>query len=48
MSCSYRHTYHIDTRDLDCFDLCRPSAVLGYLQDVAGLAAENFGGATPE
>lgn len=47
MSRSYRHTYHIDTRDLDCFDLCRPSAVLGYLQDVAGLAAEDFGGATP-
>jgi len=47
VSCSYRHTYHIDTRDLDCFDLCRPSAVLGYLQDVAGLAAENFGGAPP-
>lgn len=45
---SYRHTYRIDTRDLDCFDRCRPGAVLGYLQDVAGLAAEDFGGANPQ
>lgn len=44
----YRHTYHIDTRDLDCFDTCRPSAVLGYLQDAAGLAAEEFGGTNPQ
>ncbi len=44
----YRHTYHIDTRDLDCCDACRPSAVLGYLQDAAGLAAEEFGGANPQ
>lgn len=48
MPCSYRHTYHIDTRDLDYFDACRPSAVLGYLQDAAGLAAEEFGGANPQ
>lgn len=48
MSCSFRHTYHIDTRDLDCFNVCRASAVLGYLQDVAGLAAEDFGGANPQ
>lgn len=48
MSCFFSHTYHIDTRDLDFFDLCRPSAVLGYLQDVAGLAAEDFGGANPQ
>lgn len=48
MSRVFSHTYHIDTRDLDCFDHCRPSAVLGYLQDVAGLAAEDFGGANPQ
>lgn len=47
MSRFFSHTYHIDTRDLDCFDACRPGAVLGYLQDVAGLAAEDFGGANP-
>lgn len=48
MSRFFSHTYHIDTRDLDCFDACRPSAVLGYLQDVAGLASEDFGGANPQ
>lgn len=48
MALSYRHTYSIDTRDLDCFDRCRPGAVLGYLQDVAGLASEQFGGAAPQ
>lgn len=48
MSRFFSHTYHIDTRDLDVFDACRPSAVLGYLQDVAGLAAEDFGGANPQ
>lgn len=39
----YEKTYTIDTRDLDCFDVCRPSALLGYLQDAAGLAAGAFG-----
>lgn len=48
MSRSYRYTYPIDTHDLDCFDVCRPSAVLGYLQDVAGRAAEDFGASNPE
>ena len=48
MSHSFRHTYCIDTRDLDCFSVCRAGALLGYLQDVAGLAAEEFQGASPQ
>lgn len=32
-------TFTVDTRDLDCFDHCRASALLGYLQEAAGLAA---------
>lgn len=39
----YEKTYEIDTRDLDCFGFCRASAILGYLQDTAGLAAGQFG-----
>lgn len=39
----YEKTYEIDTRDLDCFGFCRSSAILGYLQDAAGLAAGQFG-----
>lgn len=39
----YETTYTIDSRDLDCFDVCRPSSLLGYLQDAAGLAADQFG-----
>lgn len=38
----YEKTYEIDTRDLDCFGFCRSSAILGYLQDAAGLAAGQF------
>ena len=38
----FETTYTVDSRDLDCFDLCRPSALLGYLQDAAGLAAGQF------
>ena len=39
----FETVYTIDSRDLDCFDLCRASALLGYLQDAAGLAAGQFG-----
>ena len=44
----FETTYTIDSRDLDCFDLCRPSALLGYLQDAAGLAAGQFGATNVE
>lgn len=48
MSRSYRHSCPVGSRDLDCFDACRPSAVLSYLQDAAGAAAEDFGASNPE
>lgn len=41
----FEKTYEIDSRDLDCFSVCRSSALLGYLQDAAGGAAAAFGGA---
>lgn len=41
----FEKTYEIDSRDLDCFSLCRASALLGYLQDAAGGAALAFGAA---
>lgn len=44
----FEKTYEIDTRDLDCFDCCRSSAILGYLQDAAGLAADMFHAANPQ
>lgn len=44
----FETTYTIDSRDLDCFDVCRPSALLGYLQDAAGLAAGQFGATNTE
>ncbi len=39
----FETTYTVDSRDLDCFNFCRASALLGYLQDAAGLAAGEFG-----
>lgn len=44
----FEKTYAISTMDVDCFDCCRASAVLGYLQDAAGLAASQFGASNPE
>ncbi len=44
----FETTYPIDTPDLDCFDCCRASALLGYLQDAAGLAAGQFGATNME
>lgn len=39
----FEKTFTIGSRDVDCFDHCRASALLGYLQDAAGLAATQFG-----
>lgn len=39
----FEKRYVVDSTDLDCFDHCRASAILGYLQDAAGLAATQFG-----
>ena len=44
----FEKTYVIDSRDLDCFNVCRASALLGYLQDAAGLAAGQFGATNME
>ena len=43
ISLYFEKDYEIDTMDVDCFDCCRASALLGYLQDAAGLAASQFG-----
>lgn len=39
MDVFYEHTYRVDSRDLDLFGHCRPSAVLGLLQEAATEAA---------
>lgn len=44
----FEKRYEISTMDLDCFDHCRASALLGYLQDAAGLAAGQYGATNPE
>ena len=41
MSVWYEYKTKIDTRDVDGRSRCRPSALLGYLQEAATLAAEN-------
>ena len=43
MSVIYQHTARIDSRDVDGFGRCRPSALLGHLQQAATLAAEEIG-----
>ncbi|MEG2421334.1 MAG: thioesterase, partial [Oscillospiraceae bacterium] len=35
----YEGTYLVDTRDIDPFGQCRPSAILGFLQETASMAA---------
>ena len=42
--------YHftVDSRDVDMFDQCRPSALLGYLQEAATLAGMELGVSGPE
>ena len=39
MSHFFDYTYHVDSRDMDPFSQCRPSAVLGFLQEAATEAA---------
>ena len=39
----YQDTYPIDTRDMDLFSHCRPSALLGHLQEGATQAAAAMG-----
>lgn len=43
MALYYEHQIHIDSRDVDGNGHCRPSALLGHLQEAATLAAE-YGG----
>jgi len=43
MSVWYEYKTKIDTRDVDGRSRCRPSALLGYLQEAATLAAEDRG-----
>ena len=43
MSVWYEYKTKIDTRDVDGESRCRPSALLGYLQEAATLAAESRG-----
>ncbi len=43
MSMIYQHTARVDSRDVDGFGRCRPSALLGHLQQAATLAAEEIG-----
>ena len=43
MALHYEHPIHIDSRDVDGNGHCRPSALLGHLQEAATLAAE-YGG----
>lgn len=43
MSVWYEYKTKIDTRDVDGYSRCRPSALLGYLQEAATLAAESRG-----
>lgn len=40
MNAFYEETFHTNTRDIDLFNQCRPSALLGYLQEVSTGAAE--------
>ena len=40
--------FTVDSRDVDMFGQCRPSALLGYLQEAATLAAFDLGASGPE
>lgn len=35
-------SFTVPSRDLDCMSLCKPSAILGYLQDAAAAAASEL------
>lgn len=43
MSVFFEDTYHINSRDADPLGLCRPSSLMGYLQEAATGAAESGG-----
>ena len=48
MSTIYEMDYRVDSRDVDLFNQCRPSAVLGFLQEAATQAAVALGVAGPQ
>ena len=48
MSRFLEREFTVDSRDVDMFDQCRPSALLGYLQEAATLAALDLGASGPE
>lgn len=48
MSTFYEMDFRVDSRDVDLFNQCRPSAVLGYLQEAATQAALELGVAGPQ
>lgn len=48
MSVTYEMDFRVDSRDVDLFNQCRPSAVLGYLQEAASQAALALGVSGPE
>ena len=48
MSTFYETDFRVDSRDVDLFNQCRPSAVLGYLQEAATQAALELGVAGPQ
>lgn len=48
MSIYYEMDFRVDSRDVDLFNQCRPSAVLGYLQEAATQAALELGVAGPQ
>lgn len=48
MSTICETTFRVDSRDVDMFNQCRPSALLGYLQEAATQAAIQLGTSGPE
>lgn len=48
MSTFYETTLRVDSRDVDMFNQCRPSAVLGLLQEAATQAALALGASGPQ
>ena len=48
MSVCYETRFRVDSRDVDLFNQCRPSALLGILQEAATQAALELGVSGPE
>ena len=48
MSTFYEMELRVDSRDVDLFNQCRPSALLGLLQEAATQAALALGVSGPE